>query len=63
MATNRLFKHCLFPAVSLGYLQFHPQTAPMPLAECFVDEGERKRLSKAITEVYVWGDGQQVDSN
>lgn len=31
------------------------------LAECYISDEKRKKLQGITTNVYVWGEGQQVD--
>ena len=40
---------------------YTPFLTPTPLAQCYISDERRKRLQQMTTNVYVWGEGQQVD--
>lgn len=46
------------PLFKLPYLNLFRQCSP---AECWISDMRRKRLEQMNTNVYVWGEGLQVD--
>lgn len=45
----------------LTFLRQHLLLQTNYVAECYASDQRRKRLSQMNTNVYVWGEGQQVD--